>query len=98
MGLVLVGLVAGAEGAGRLQLIVVESGMRRRGVGRRLVARGAEDAAARGARFLLAEIAEEPALAPAHALLRRAGFRTESRIPDFVREGVGIAFARLDLA
>ena len=63
-----------------------------------LLDRAAEDAARRGARFLLAEVPEDPALAPGHELLRRAGFRVESRIPDFVREGIGIAFVRRDLA
>ena len=97
-GLVLLGLVAGAAGAGRLQLVVVAEGTRRAGVGRALLDAAASDAAAHGARFLLAEIAEDPRLAPAHALLRIAGFRVESRIPDFVREGIGIAFLRRDLA
>ena len=98
VGLVLLGLVAGAQGAGRLHLVVVTAGARLGGVGRLLLDHAAADAVARGARFLLAEIPEDPVLAPAHALLRRAGFRVESRIPDFLREGIGIAFARRDLA
>ena len=98
VGLVLLGLVAGAQGAGRLHFVAVTASARLGGVGRLLLDRAADDAAARGARFLLAEIPEDPALAPAHELLRRAGFRVESRIPDFLREGIGIAFARRDLA
>jgi ribosomal protein S18 acetylase RimI-like enzyme len=98
VGLVLLGLVAGAQGAGRLHLIVVTASARFGGVGRLLLDRAADEAAQRGARFLLAEIPEDPVLAPAHELLRRAGFRTESRIADFIRDGIGIAFARRDLA
>ena len=98
VGLVLLGLVAGAQGAGRVHLIVVTASARLRGVGRLLLDRAADDAAARGARFLLAEIPEDPVLAPAHELLRRSGFHVESRIPDFLRDGVGIAFARRELA
>ena len=98
VGLVLLGLVAGAQGAGRLHLVVVTASARLGGVGRTLVDRAAEEAAARGARFLLVEIPEDPMLAAAHELLRRAGFRVESHIPDFIREGIGIAFARRELA
>lgn len=98
VGLVLLGLVAGAQRAGRLHLVVVTASARLAGVGRSLLDRAAQDAASRGARFLLAEIPEDPALAPGHELLRRAGFRVESRIPDFVREGIGIAFVRRELA
>ena len=97
-GVVLLGLVAGAVGAGRLQLVVVAEGARRAGVGSALLDAAAADAASQGARFLLAEVPEDPRLAAAHALLRVGGFRVESRIPDFVREGIGIAFLRRDLA
>ena len=97
VGLVVLGLVAGAQGAGRLQLVHVTASARLGGVGRTLIDGGAAEAAGRGARFLLAEVPEDPMLAPVHVLLQRAGFRVESRIPDFIREGVGIAFLRRDL-
>jgi hypothetical protein len=52
---------------------------------------------AAGARYLLAEMPDDPALGTVLALLRDHGFREEARVPDFYREGVALTFLRLDL-
>ena len=50
-----------------------------------------------GARFLLAEMPDDPARGTVFALLREHGFREEARVPDFYREGVALTFLRLEL-
>lgn len=85
------GEYAGAAGAGRLHLVAVGPGHRRGGIGSLLLERLASELGARGARFVLAELPEElPALGDYFAFLRARGFREESRIPDFHREGVAL--------
>jgi len=56
-----------------------------------------ETQAKAGARFLLAEMPDDPALGTVFALLREHGFREEARVPDFYREGVALTFLRLEL-
>jgi hypothetical protein len=46
---------------------------------------------------VVAELPDEEATIPGRALLARCGFREESRVPDFYREGVALVFLRLDL-
>jgi hypothetical protein len=56
-----------------------------------------EAARAAGARFLLVEIADDPALGTILTLLREQGFKEEARVPDFYRDGVSLTFLRLPL-
>ena len=56
-----------------------------------------DSARAFGARYVLAEMPDDPALGTVLALLREHGFREEARVPDFYREGVALTFLRLDL-
>jgi hypothetical protein len=51
-----------------------------------------------GARYLLAEMPDDPALGTVLALLRDHGFEEEARVPDFFREGVALSFLRLNLS
>jgi ribosomal protein S18 acetylase RimI-like enzyme len=66
-------------------------------VGGRLMRAVSDASRAAGARYLLAEMPDDPALGTVLALLRDHGFREEARVPDFYREGVALTFLRLDL-
>jgi hypothetical protein len=97
-GLVLFGVVAGASGAAKLHALVLDRGVSPDDVGGRLTTAAATAAASSGARLLLAELPDDPALGPLPALLLRNGFREEARVPDFFRDGVALWFLRRDLA
>jgi ribosomal protein S18 acetylase RimI-like enzyme len=97
-GVVVYGMTAGASGAGALYGIAVAAAWRRRGVGSALVRHAAGDLRTLGARFVLAEVPEDPlALGDVLALLAAAGFRAEARVADFYRDGVGMVFMRREL-
>ncbi len=96
-GVIVFGFFGGANGAGRLQLAVVEEGSRRAQVGRALAEEAFAVLHAEGARFVLAELPEdERALPGARAFLEALEFRLESRVEDFFRDGVALAFMRRD--
>lgn len=98
VGVVVYGMTAGASGAGALYGIAVAAAWRRRGVGSALVRHATDDLRALGARFVLAEVPEDPlALGDVLAFLAAAGFRAEARVADFYRDGVGVAFMRREL-
>ena len=75
----------------------VHPGIEAGDVGGRLMDAVANAARDSSARFLLAEMADDPALGKVFALLREHGFREEARVPDFYREGVALTFLRKDL-
>ncbi|MDE3172804.1 MAG: hypothetical protein KGN74_07005 [Gemmatimonadota bacterium] len=87
--LALVGLVAGAQGAGRVHLLV--------GDDPHLVSRACDVLRAMGARFAMAEWPDDAPFAAASRRLREEGFREEARVPDFYRAGVDQVFLRRDL-
>ena len=95
-GFVLYGLVAGAIGTGRIHLVAVDERHRRGGIGRRLVAATLDALFAIGARFVVAELPDDPALAAGRLLLTSEGFREEARVDDFVRDGVALLIVRTD--
>ena len=97
VGLALYGLVAGAHGAGRLILVAVTASARLRGVGAQLVDAAIADLAELGARFAGIEFPDDPALHPGRTLLTRGGFREETRVPDFFRDGVDLVFLRREI-
>ena len=96
-GLALFGTIAGTAGGARLHTAALAPGVQADDVGGRLIRAVADAARAAGARYLLAEMPDDPALGTVLALLREHGFREEARVPDFYREGVALAFLRLDL-
>lgn len=96
-GLVIFGLVAGASGAARLHALVLDRGVTADDVGGRLTSAAAAAAAAAGARLLVAEVPDDPAIGQVPAVLLRNGFREEARVPDFFRDGVALTFLRRDL-
>jgi ribosomal-protein-alanine N-acetyltransferase len=65
----------------------VRPGARRHGVGTELVARGAAEAAARGAKRLFLEVADDNAAA--RALYARAGFAEAGRRPRYYARADG---------
>jgi hypothetical protein len=97
-GLVLFGLVAGTSGAARLHALVLDRGVDADDVGGRLTSAAAANATAAGARILVAELPDDPALGAVPAVLLRNGFHEEARVPDFFRDGVALTFLRRDLA
>jgi GNAT superfamily N-acetyltransferase len=96
-GLALFGTIAGTIGGARLHTAVLAPGVDAGDVGSRLMAAVAEECRSSGARFILAEMPDDPALGTVFTLLREHGFREEARVPDFFREGVALAFLRLPL-
>ena len=96
-GLVLFGTIAGTIGGARLHTAALAPGVGADDVGDRLMRAMTGVLREAGARFLLAEMPDDPALGKVFALLREHEFREESRVPDFYREGVALTFLRLDL-
>ena len=96
-GLVLFGRIAGTAHAARLHTAVLAPGVLAGDVGARLM-RSVQDAAREsGARFILAEMPDDPAIGTVLSLLREHGFREDARVPDFFRDGVALTFLRLAL-
>ncbi len=87
--LALVGLVAGARGAGRIHLLL--------GDDPHLVARACDVLRAMGARFAIAEWPDDAPFREPLRRLREEGFAQEARIPDYFRAGVDQVFMRRDL-
>ena len=96
-GIAIAGFTAGAQGAGALHSIVVAREARRRGTGRSLLDATVMALAEQGARFVIAEVADDPLFAPVQRLLTAAGFDSEARLADFVRDGVSLVFWRTDI-
>lgn len=98
IGLIVFGATAGALGAGRIYFVAVDGSARRRGLATALIEAACAELRSLGARFVAMEMPEEPRLDGACAVALRAGFRREGRLSDYVRDGVGLAFLRRDLA
>jgi L-amino acid N-acyltransferase YncA len=97
-GLVLFGEVAGTQGAAKLHALLLDRGVNADDVGGRLIQAAVSDAAAAGARLLVAELPDDPAMGVVPSVLLHNGFREEARIPDFFRDGVALVFMRRELA
>ncbi len=96
-GLALFGAIAGTDGGARFHSAAFAPGVRADDIGNRLMRAVAASARAAGARYILAEMPDDPALGTMLALLREHGFFEEARVPDFFREGVALTFLRLPL-
>lgn len=93
--LALFGSIAGTEAGFKLHVVAIES--RETDVGERLIDAVASAVVASGGRFIVAELADETALATTIALLRSNGFAEVGRIPDYYRDGVPLTILRRDL-
>ena len=98
IGVVVFGQVAGTIGAGKLHLVAVSTEARLKGAATELVRAALADLAARGARLVVAELADDPIFRPVRALLRRCGFVEEARIDDYYRDGVALIVLRHQIA
>lgn len=97
-GVIVFGFFGGADGAGRLQLTVIEESSRRTRAGRTLAVHAIALLGREGARFVLAELPEDPGALPgARAFLESLSFTQESRVENFYREGIALSFMRRDL-
>ncbi|HEY6220807.1 MAG TPA: hypothetical protein VIV65_12210 [Gemmatimonadaceae bacterium] len=94
-GLALFGKIAGTEAGFRLHLLLLVSS--EGDVGERLLESVMSAVRDGGGRFIIAEIADEPALVTTTTLLRSHGFEEEGRIPDYFRDGVPLLILRRNL-
>ncbi len=85
VGVVLFGEWAGTIGGARLHALAGDEEAQRA-----LLAAAADASRARGARYLLAELADEPPLRALLDALRAAAFVERARVPDLVRDGVDL--------
>ncbi len=89
-GVILAEAVAGTEGTAALVGVSVHPSRRRRGVGSALMAAAGEALRARGTRLFVAELAGDPALAPALKLLLACRFTESGRVRDLYRPRVDL--------
>ena len=94
-GLALYGSIAGTEAGYKLHALVIES--REGDVGERLIAAVASAVKSVAGRYVLAELADDPALATTIALLGDQQFAEVGRIPDYFRDGVPLTILRRNL-
>ncbi|MEO6210165.1 MAG: hypothetical protein ABIQ10_08590 [Gemmatimonadaceae bacterium] len=89
------GFFGGADGAGRVQLTVIDADVRRMRLGWLLVEDAVSYLEIKGARFVLAELPDDPlALPGAREFLESMSFREESRVENFYRDGIAQLFMR----
>ncbi len=92
------GFFGGTDGAGRVQLTVIDADVRRMRLGWLLVEHAISYLGTKGARFVLAELPDDPrALPGARDFLESMSFREESRVDNFYREGVAQLFMRREI-
>jgi ribosomal protein S18 acetylase RimI-like enzyme len=96
-GLALFGTLAGTVGGARLHTATLAPGVSVDDVGTRLLDAVSSAARGEGARYMLAEMPDDPAIGTVLALLRDYGFEEESRVPDFYRDGVALTFLKMPL-
>jgi ribosomal protein S18 acetylase RimI-like enzyme len=97
-GVIVFGIFGGTRGAGRLHFVTVERRARRTGVARALVNVAIETLVGDNARFVLAELPDDPHELPnARDFLHALGFTQESRVEDFYRDGIALSFLRREL-
>ena len=97
VGLIIYGAVAGAVDTGRIQLVIVAPGARRRGTGARLVEGAIAALDAARIRLIFVELADDPALVAGMRLLLTCGFHVDARVPDYVRDGIDLVILRRDI-
>ena len=89
-GIVLFGPVAGSDGAAAISAVTVLEPRRRRGVASALVGAACAALQSHGARLVVAELADDPALAAVHGLLAKCGFAEGGRVKDFYGKGTDL--------
>jgi len=94
VGLVLFGLVAGAQGTGAIYWLAVRPDRRHRGIGRALLAVARTELVAEHARIIVAELRDDPETAAMGKMLAAGGFAREGTVPDFYSDGVPLGLWR----
>ena len=98
VGLVAFGEISGTVGVGRITGVIVQSEWRRHGIGIALVDAATTALAASDVRLVIVELPDAGELEHLrHFLTTHAGFREESRVRDYFRDGVSLSFLRLEL-
>ena len=87
----------GTVGGARLHTAALAPGVEADDVGERLMRAAVDRLRAEGARYISADVPDDPAIGAIVSLLRDSGFEEEARVPDFYREGVALTFLRLSL-
>jgi GNAT superfamily N-acetyltransferase len=95
--LALYGPVAGTTGTWHLSMVLLAPRVELRDVGRAIVDAVAAHVRHEGGRLLVAELPADAALGRTLTLLRANGFRQESRVADFFRDGVALLFLCRDV-
>ena len=97
-GVLVCGAVAGSSGTAAITAFCVAPAARQQGIGTALLTTAVSSFAAAGARLIVTEVAADPRLEAAHALLRSAGFVEEGRLRDFVAPGTDLLILVVRLA
>ncbi|MGI9076151.1 MAG: GNAT family N-acetyltransferase [Gemmatimonadaceae bacterium] len=97
LGVIVFGEVAGTVGTGKLHFVGVTASARLLGVASRLIDAAIADLAEENARFVLAELPDDPAIATIRELLLCNQFVEEARIPDFHADGVALVCFRREI-
>jgi len=92
--LALFGAVAGAAGVKKLHAAVLAPSVSPTDVGERILRAVLDEARDEGARFVVAEMPDDPVMGQIRALLSSVGFEEEARVPDFYRDGVALTLLR----
>ena len=96
VGVACYGDLLGSENVVELHLVALASPDEREAASELL--RAVDDAArAAGARFVFAELPDDGTLGSTFASLADAGYREETRIADYIRDGVALVFLRRTL-
>jgi ribosomal protein S18 acetylase RimI-like enzyme len=90
VGCTLYGAVAGAVGTGRLHFIAVAPDARRLGIGALMCEAAVSNLTARGARNVIIEVPDDPAISDGHRLLACCAFAEVARVPDYYRDGIAL--------
>jgi hypothetical protein len=88
VGLVMFGAVAGAQRVSKLHVLLGDD----EGTCAALAAAVRSVASAAGERMVVAELPDDPAVRHAIAALRGSGFDEETRVDDFIADGIGLQF------
>ncbi|HEX4469472.1 MAG TPA: hypothetical protein VH080_08050 [Gemmatimonadaceae bacterium] len=95
--LVLFGAVPGTMGVQKLHAAALAPSVSAEDVGQRIVRAVLDEARGDGARLVVAELPDDPAMGQLRALLASEGFNEEARVPDFYRDGVALTLLRRQL-
>lgn len=98
LGVIVFGHTAGADGAGRIHFVGVTPRARLQGVASRLIKAAIADLSRENARFVFAELPDDPHIVAGRELLLRNEFVKEASIPDFYADGIALTFFRRETA